>query len=380
MDSVLTEELAILKQTARDFAASEIEPHAAEFDRKGEFPTDTIRKAAELGFLGMLIPEKYGGVEMGNLALSILIEELSRACASIGVILSVHNSLLGNTISIHGKDEQKEKYLPKLASGETIGAYALTEAEAGTDAANLQCRAERKGDGYVLNGSKLFITNGLQAGLFIVFARTSKEEKKSRGISAFLVEPSFKGFSIGSEEDKLGIRATSTVELIFEDMEVPARNLLGEEGKGFGIAMGALDGGRIGVGSQALGIAQACLDASIKYSKERVQFNQPISNFQAIQWKLAQMATGIEGARLLVRKAAGLKDAGKPCTMEASMAKLCASEVCVEAANDAVQIHGGAGYTKEFPVERYFRDSRITKIYEGTSEAVMMVVARHLLR
>ncbi len=379
MQFELSEELQLLQETVKSFAAAEVAPKAAERDKLGRFPFKTLAAAGELGFLGMTIPEKYGGVEMGNLALSLLIEEISRADASLGVTLSVHNSLIGSTLTHHGTEAQKEKYLPRVASGELLGAYALTESNAGTDAANLSLKAEKKGDHYVLNGAKLFITNGLEAGLFIVFARTSQEDKKSRGVTCFLVEPSCPGFSIGTEEEKMGIRATSTVELLFEDCVVPAENVLGEEGKGFRIAMWALDGGRIGVGSQALGIAQACLDASLKYAKEREQFNQPIAAFQAIQWKLAEMATEIEAARLLIRKAAWLRDQALDCTAVACMAKMKASEVCVNAADEAVQIHGGAGYTKEFPVERYFRDSRITKIYEGTSEAVRMVLARRLL-
>ena len=379
MDFELNEEHSILLQTVRDFVKAEVEPRAAQHDREGKFPTEVMKKVAELGFMGMTVPEEYGGVGMGNLALSILIEEVSRGDASIGVTLSVHNSLVGSAIAKHGTEEQKKKYLPRVASGELLGAYALTEPNAGTDAANLQLRAEKKGDHYVLNGTKLFITNGLEAGVLVVFARTSKEEKKSHGVTCFIVEPSFEGFSIGTEEEKMGIRATSTVELLFEDCKVPAENIMGEVGKGFRIAMWALDGGRIGVGSQALGIAQACLDASLKYAKERKQFERPIGDFQAIQWKLADMAMEIDASRLLIRRAAVLRDKGLPCSKEASMAKLKASGVCVHVAEEAVQIHGGAGYTKEFPVERHFRDSRITKIYEGTSEAVRMVLARHLL-
>jgi butyryl-CoA dehydrogenase len=379
MDFRLTEEISLLQQTVQDFVAGEVAPHAARYDREGKFPHETLKKGAELGFMGMMIPEEFGGVGMGNLALSVLVEEMSRGDASLGVTLSVHNSLVGATIAAHGNQEHKATYLPRLASGEILGAYALTEPNAGTDAANLQLRAEEKDGRYLLNGSKLFITNGLEAGLFVVFARTSVEDKKSRGVTAFLVEPSFKGFSIGTKEEKMGIRATSTVELIFQDCEVPVENMLGEKGKGFRIAMWALDGGRIGVGSQALGIAQACLDASLKYSKERVQFDRPIGEFQAIQWKLADMATEIEASRLLIRQAAWRRDQGLDCSKEASMAKLKASETCVRCAEEAVQIHGGAGYTKEFPVERHFRDSRITKIYEGTSEAVRMVLARRLM-
>lgn len=379
MDFELSEEMVLIQEMARDFAAKEIVPNAAEWDKNHVYPAETVKKAAELGFLGMMIPEKYGGTEMGSLALSIVIEQISQACASFGVILSVHNSLLGTAITKYGTDEQKSRYLPMLASGEALGAYALTEPGAGTDATNLKLLARKEGDRFILDGTKLFITNGAEAGLFVVFARTSSEEKKSHGISAFIVEPSFPGFSIGTHESKMGLRATSTVELIFEDCEVPATNLLGEEGKGIYIALDVLVSGRIGVASQSIGIAQACLDASIKYSQEREQFGRPIGDFQAVQWKIAEMATGIEASRLLVYKAACIRDAGRPCSRAASMAKLAASETSVWAANEAVQIHGGAGYTKEFPVERYFRDSRITKIYEGTSEAVKMVLARDLL-
>jgi alkylation response protein AidB-like acyl-CoA dehydrogenase len=379
MDFELSEELSLLQKTVRDFARVEVAPFAAENDRKGTFPAEILKKASELGFLGILIPEEYGGVGLGSLAVSILIEEMSRGDASIGVILSVHNSLIGAILSNHATKEQKEKYLPRVATGELIGAYALTESNAGTDAANLSLKAEKKGDHYVLNGSKLFITSGLEAGIFIVFARTSREEKQSAGISAFIVEPSFEGFSIGTEEEKMGVRASSTVELNFEDCRVPAENLLGEEGKGFRIAMWALDGGRIGIGSQALGIAGAAYDASVKYAKERVQFGSPIASFQAIQWKLADMALELDAARLLIRRAAWLRDRGKRCTAESCMAKIKASEACVKIAEEAVQIHGGAGYTKEFPVERHFRDSRITMIYEGTSEALRMVLSREIV-
>lgn len=380
MDFDLNEEHRLLQETARDFAEAELAPHVEENDREGKYPAQAMKKAGELGFMGMVIPEQYGGVAMGNLASSLLIEEIARTCASTGVILSVHNSLICAMVTKYGTEQQKEKYLPRLASGEWLGAYSLSEADAGTHASNLKCKAEDKGDHYLLNGTKLWVTNGEQAGLIVIFTRTSWEEKISRGITAFLVEPTLEGFSIGTKEKKMGIKASSTVELILDNCKVPAENLLGEKGKGFHIAMDALDGGRIGVGSQALGIGQACLDASVKYAKERVQFDRPIAEFQAVQWKLAEMAAEIEAARLLVRRAAALRDQGKPCSKESSMGKLMASRACVKASQDAVQIHGGAGYTKEFPVERYYRDAKITEIYEGTTEAQKIVISSHLLR
>ncbi len=380
MDFELLEEQKLLVQTVREFAAQELEPVAAENDRERKYPAEALKKAAELGFMGLTIPSEFGGVEMGNLATSLMVEEVSRVCAATGVILSVHNSLVCSAVTKYANADQKKRYLPKLASGEWLGAYSLTEADAGTHASNLKCKAEKKGDVYILNGSKLFVTSGSQAGLIVVFARTSREEKESRGITSFLVEPGFEGFSIGTKEEKMGIRASSTVELIFENCPVPVGNLLGEEGKGFHVAMDALDGGRIGVGSQALGIGQACLDASVKYSKERVQFKKPICEFQAIKWKLAEMATSIDASRLLIRRAAVLRDKGLPCSRESSMGKLMASQACVKAAEEAVQIHGGAGYTKEFPVERYYRDSKITEIYEGTTEAQKIVISGHLLK
>jgi alkylation response protein AidB-like acyl-CoA dehydrogenase len=380
MDFELSEEQQLLVQTVREFAQEELAPYVAEHDRDGIYPADAIKKAAELGFMGMMVPAEYGGVEMGNLSSSLLIEEISRVSAAVGVILSVHNSLICGVLAKYGTPEQKNKYLPKLASGEFLGAYSLSEADAGTHASNLKCKAEAKGDHYLLNGTKLWVTSGAQAGLFIIFTRTSWEDKESRGITAFLVEPTFEGFSVGTKEEKMGIRSSSTTELILENCKVPAGNLLGEKGKGFHIAMDGLDGGRIGVGSQALGIGQACLDASIKYAKERIQFDRPIAEFQAVQWKLAEMATQLEGARLLLRRAAVLRDRNLPCSKESSMGKLMASRACVMASNEAVQIHGGAGYTKEFPVERFYRDARITEIYEGTTEAQKIVISSHLLK
>jgi alkylation response protein AidB-like acyl-CoA dehydrogenase len=305
--------------------------------------------------------------------------EINRACASTGVTMSVHNSLTCGSLVKYGNEEQKQKYLPKLASGEFIGAYALSEPGSGSDAASLTATAVKDGNEYVINGTKNFISTGAYADLFTVMLRTDPKQR-TKGITAFLLEPGAKGFNIGKNEDKLGLRASSTVQLIFEDLRVSAQQILAEEGKGFAIAMSLLDGGRIGIAAQAVGIAQACLDASIAYAGEREQFQQPIANFQSIQWKIANMAMKTEAARLMVYRAARLRDAGRLHSKEASMAKLFASESCNEAAREAVQIHGGAGYTTDFPVERYFRDAKATEIYEGTSEIQRIVISRALLK
>jgi alkylation response protein AidB-like acyl-CoA dehydrogenase len=318
---------------------------------------------------------------MGNLAASIVVEEISRSCPSTGVTVSVHNSLVCTPIAKWASDSIKQRFLPRLATGELLGAYCLSEAEAGTDAANQQTRAVRKGDRWVLNGAKMWITSGTHASLFIVFARTSEPPDtahRSRGISAFVVEKGTKGLSVGKKEQKLGIRASSTTEILLQECEVPAENLLGTADKGFHVAMDTLDGGRIGIASQALGITQGCLDASVGYAKERRQFGRAIADFQAIQWKIAEMATQLDAARLLVRRAAKLRDDGKPCVKEAAMAKLFASQLANRAADDAVQIHGAAGYSREYIVERFFRDARITEIYEGTTEAQRMIIARQI--
>ncbi len=381
MDFNLPDEHQALQAAVRRFADEEIRPVADEHDRAGRFPLALVKKAGALGFLGVTLPKKYGGTDLGNLGGSIVTEEISRACASTGVTVSVHNSLVGTPIRKFGTPEQKRRYLPRLASGEWFGAYALTEANAGSDAANQSTRAEKRGDRYVLNGTKMWITTGAYADLFVVFARTSLEDpkKKARGVTAFLVEKTFPGIRPGKHEEKLGIRASSTTELVLEDCEVPEENVLGEVGRGFRIAMDTLDGGRIGIGSQALGIAEACLEASLSYAERREQFQRPIAAFQAIQWKLAEMATDIEAARLLVRRAAWLRDRGEPCSLAASMAKLHASVMANRAAEEAVQIHGGIGYTREYPVERFMRDARITEIYEGTTEIQHLVIARQLL-
>lgn len=375
----LSEEERMIQDTAREFAESEIMPVAAENDAKAQFPTDIVKKLGELGFMGMLVPEEYGGSGLSNFCAVLALEEINRACASTGVTMSVQNSLVNSPIMKYGSDDLKKRYLPKLASGEYLGAYALSEADAGTDAASIQCRAVKDGDDFVLTGTKLWITTGANADVYVVLVKTDPEQKV-KGISAFIVERDTPGFSVGKKEDKLGLRASSTTELIFEDCRVPAANMLGAEGEGFKIAMATLDGGRIGIGTQAVGIARACLDASVAYAREREQFGRAIGEFQAIQWKIADMATQIDAARLLVYRASRLRDRGVPHTKEAAMAKLFASEVSNKVARDAVQIHGGAGYLKDFPVERYYRDARITEIYEGTSEVQRIVVSRAYLR
>ncbi len=377
VDFTLSEDLEMLRATAREFADRELAPNAAQWDARASFPREAVAKAAELGFLGMSIPEEYGGNRMGNLALCVVLEEINRGCAATGVTISVHNSLFCSPLVKFGTDEQKRRYLPDMATGKTLGAYCLSEAGAGSDAAALKCAAVRDGDSWVLNGTKMWITSGSEADVFIVFARTG--EHRTRGISAFLVERAFPGCSVGKKEEKLGIRASPTTEIVLEDCRVPAANLLGEEGQGFKIALDTLDGGRLGIAAQSLGIGRACLEASIRYAKERKQFGCEIGRFQAIQWKLADMATQLEAARLLTWRAADLRDRGLPCTKESAMAKLFASRICNAAAREAVQIHGGAGYTREFPVERYMRDARITEIYEGATDIQRLVIARHLL-
>ena len=375
----LSEEERMIQQTAREFAETEIAPVAAENDAKGRFPRDIIKKLGELGFMGMLVPEQYGGSGMSNFCLVLALEEINRVCASTGVTMSVQNSLVISPVLKYASDEIKNKYLPKLATGEWLGAYALSEAEAGTDAGSIQARGVRDGDHYVLNGTKSWITTGADADVFVVMVKTNPAER-AKGISAFVLDKATKGFSVGKKEDKLGLRASSTTELVFEDCRVSAKNILGSEGDGFKIALATLDGGRIGIGTQAVGIARACLEASVAYASEREQFGKKIGEFQAIQWKIADMATQIDAARLLVYRASRMRDLNLPHTKEAAMAKLFASEVANRVARDAVQIHGGAGYLKDFPVERYYRDARITEIYEGTSEVLRIVISRACLQ
>ncbi|RME75267.1 MAG: acyl-CoA dehydrogenase [Planctomycetota bacterium] len=379
MDFALTEEQRLIQQTARQFADEVIAPRARELDATATAPTEFFPQLAELGFMGIIIPEAYGGSGLSNLEQVLIMEELHRACASTGVTVSVHNSLVAGPIVKFGTEEQKRRYLPRMARAELIGAYCLSEPDYGSDAAGLRCQARFEGDHWVLDGTKAWITNGEIADLFIVFA-TEDPARRTRGISAFLVERDSPGLEVAKKEDKLGIRASCTNMVHLENVRVPADNLLGERGRGFTIAMDTLDGGRIGIATQAVGIAQACLDRSVKYARERKQFGTEIANFQAIQWKLADMATEIEAARLLTYQAAVLRDEGKPMGAKASMAKLFASETANRAAREAVQIHGGWGYVAEFDVERHYRDAKITEIYEGTSEIQRIVISRALLR
>lgn len=379
MNFSLSEDQKMVRQMAREFATKELEPKAAEIDASGEFPRDSVKKMAELGLLGMVIPEKYGGAGFDFVSLAVAIEEISCGCGSTGVITAVHNSLASWPIANWGTDAQKQQYLPKMATGELLGAFGLTEPNCGSDPASMEAKAVLQGDHYVLNGAKRFITNGGEADVFIVFAVTDPEAG-TRGISAFIVEKSFPGFSVGKHEDLLGLRATSNCELIFEDCRVPKDNLLGEPGKGFKVAMGTLDVSRIDIGAQAVGIAQAALDKALAYSQERKQFGRAICEFEMIQEKLALMATNIEAARLLVYNAAFQKDAGrKRFSKESAMCKLFAASTAVEVTKEAVQIYGGYGYTKDYPVERYFRDAKCMEIYEGTSEIQKIVIARSLL-
>ena len=378
MDLKFTEEQEMMRKMVRDFAQKEVAPIAAEIDEKGVVPFENIKKMAKLGLLGLTVSEQYDGCGADAISYVIAIEELAKACASTAIILAVQNSLVCAGIEKFGNEDQKQKYLRPLARGEKMGAFALTEPGAGCDAAAQATTAVRDGGHYVINGTKHFITNGGFADVLIVLAMTDKAQK-SRGISAFIVEKGFPGFSVGKEEHKMGIRASNTCELVFTDMRVPAANLMGAEGQGFRIALAVLDGGRIGVAAQAVGIAQAALDAAVKYSKERMQFGKPICEFQAIQWMLADMGTRIEAARLLTYNAALKKQAGERFSKEASMAKLFASETAVWVVDRSMQIHGGYGYMTEYPIERYYRDAKITEIYEGTSEVQRMVISRALL-
>ncbi len=379
MEFGLNKEQEMMRNTIREFALNEIEPIAAEIDENATFPVETVKKLGELGFMGMTVAKEYGGAGMDDVSYAIAVEEISRVCASHGVTVSVNNSLVCWPINKFGTEEQKQKYLIPLASGKKLGCFGLTEPNAGTDASGQATVAEKKGDKYIINGSKIFITNGANADVAVIFAMTDKS-KGTRGISAFIIESTFPGFSLGTIEKKMGIRGPCTAELVFENMEVPEENLLGKEGRGFGIAMGTLDGGRIGIAAQALGIAQGALDASLVYAKEREQFGRALAKFQAIQWFLADMATEIDAARLLVYKAAFDKWQGKPYTVSAATAKLFASDICMNATRNAIQIHGGYGYIKDYTVERLYRDAKITEIYEGTSEVQKMVISGALLK
>lgn len=376
MNLNFTEEQIMMRKMVRDFAQTEISPFVEKME-KGEFPREILRKMGELGLMGIPIPEQYGGSEMDFTSYIIAINELSKVSATIGVILSVHTSVGTNPILYFGTEEQKQKYIPKLASGQYLGAFCLTEPSAGSDAGSLKSKAMKDGDEYIINGSKVFITNGGEADIYIVFALTNPT-LGSKGISAFIVEKDTPGLVIGKDEHKMGLHGSRTVQLSFEDMRVPAENLLGEEGQGFIIAMANLDVGRIGIAAQALGIAEAALEAATAYAKERIQFGKPIALQQGIGFKIADMATAVEAARLLIYRATHLRQQGRKCGKEASMAKLFASKTAVDVTTEAIQVFGGYGYTEDYPVERYFRDAKITEIYEGTSEIQRIVISKQL--
>jgi butyryl-CoA dehydrogenase len=374
----LTEEQRMIQQVARDFAEKEVRPLAEAIDREARFPRETVARMAELGLMGIAVPEAYGGVGADTVAYALALEEVARACASHAVIMSVNNSLYCDPVCEHGTEEQKARFLTPFASGRKIGCFALTEPEAGSDARNQSTLAARDGDGYVLDGRKVFVTNGREASAALVFAQTDRAAGH-RGITAFLVEKGTPGFMVGKTEDKLGIRASDTAELLFERCRVPAANRLGEPGQGFRIALAALDGGRIGIAAQAVGIATAAYEAALAYARERKSFGVPIGQHQMVQWMVADMATAIEAARLLTLRAAWRKDEGAAFGPEAAMAKLFAAETAMRVTTDAIQVHGGYGFIKEYQVERHFRDAKITQIYEGTSQIQKLVIARHLL-
>jgi len=378
MDFLLSQEQEIIKGSIKNFAQKEIKPLVKEYDEKNKWPEELTGKLGEMGLLGIVIPTEYSGAGYSNLDYVIILEEISKVDPSVGLVVAAHNSLCSNHINLFGSEEQKRKYLTRLASGQTLGAWGLTEAGAGSDAAALKTRAEKKGDYWILNGSKLFITNGSLAEISVVMALTDPENKK-KGISAFILEKGMEGFRAGKKEDKLGIRAADTSELIFEDVKVPAENMLGEEGTGYRAAITILDGGRVSIAGFSLGIAAGALEESLKYAKERIQFNQPIANFQAIQWMLADGFTELEAARLLTYRAAFLEDKGNKIPKESAMAKLFASELAVKASSMAVQIFGGYGFTKDYPVEKYYRDSKLATIGEGTSEIQRWIIARKVL-
>ena len=373
MSLPLTSEQQMIQATVRGFARSKIEPVAARHDREEAFPADIIGQLGDLGLMGMMVPAEYGGSEAGAVAYSLAMQEIAYSCASTAVTMSVNN-LSCDAVLAFGSEEQKRKHLVPMAEGRALSAFALTEPGAGSDPGGMRCKAVRDGDHYVVNGTKAFITNGSHAKRIILIARTA--EARNKGLSAFIVEEGTPGLSVGTVEDKMGLRASNTVELVLEDCRIPAENRLGEEGEGFRIAMVALDGGRVGIASQSVGIAQACLDEALTYAKERKQFGKSIAEFQAIQWMIADMATEIEAARALTHNAALMKEKGEPFTREVSMAKLFASEMVNRVAGKALQIHGGYGFSKHYKIERLYRDARVTTIYEGTSEVQRIVIAR----
>lgn len=374
----LSDEHRMIQAMVREFATRELLPIAADLDQHSRFPREAVERAAELGLMGMTVPEDYGGAGMDPLAYVVAQEELARACAGFQTIVSVNNSLVCEPILRWGSEAQKQRYLPDLASGRKLGCYCLTEPSAGSDAMSLRTTAVLRDGEWRLSGTKIFVTNGAEADLCLVYAR-SEPESGARGLSAYLVEKSFPGVAVGKIEKKLGIRCSSTTEIVLDDCRVPEGNLLGERGQGGRIALATLDGGRIGIAAQALGIARACLEETAAYVQQRQQFGRPIGEFQAVRWALADMATRLEAARLLTHRAAAMRGEGLPCTREAAMAKLFASETAMWAAHKAVQLFGGYGYTQDYPVERYFRDAKITEIYEGTSEIQRLVISRHLL-
>lgn len=375
----LNSEQVAFQQKIRDFVLRELEPVAAEIDQKGEFPWEIIRKLGAMGIMGVNYPPEYGGLGLDTLSYAIAVEEISRACGSTGITVAAHNSLAIAPIYLFGTEQQKRTYIPPLARGEKMGAFGLTEPEAGSDAGATKTLAVLGGDSYVINGSKCFITNANVGETYVITARTGSEPG-TKGISSFILEKGMEGFSVGKKENKLGLRGADTAELFFQDLRVPKENLLGREGEGFKQFMITLDGGRVSIGAMALGIAQGALDKSIERSKERVQFGRPICDFQAIQWKLTEMATQVEAARQLVYQAARLKDQGEKYTKESAMAKLYASEVGFMVTHQAMQIFGGRGYMRDYPLERYYRDVRLCEIGEGTSEIQRLVIARELLR
>ncbi len=379
MDFNLTKEQELIKQLMHDFAENEVKPLAAEIDAEERFPRETVEKMAKYGMFGINLPKQYGGAGGDYLSYVIAIEELSKVCATTGIILSAHNSLCCWPIFAYGTEEQKQKYLIPLAKGEMLGAFGLTEPNAGTDSAAQQTVAVLEDDHWVINGSKCFITNGGQADVYVIFAMTDKA-KGNKGISAFIVDKDAPGFSIGKIEHKLGIRASATAELIFEDCIIPKENLLGELNKGFKVAMSTLDGGRIGVAAQALGIAEGAFEETVKYMKERVQFRKTLSSFQGLQWMVADMKCEIESAKLLVYRAAMCKETGKPYSEEAAMAKLVAANTAMDVTTKCVQLHGGYGYSREYPIERMMRDAKITEIYEGTSQVQKMVISGRIFK
>jgi alkylation response protein AidB-like acyl-CoA dehydrogenase len=369
----------MIEQSAKDFAETYIRPNMMEWDESQHFPKDLMHKAGEFGFMGVLVPEEYGGIGLGYQEYISIIVEIAKVCGSIGLSIAAHNSLCTNHILMFGNEEQKQKYLPKLAAGEWIGAWGLTEANTGSDAMRMQCVAERDGDYFIINGTKNWITHGKSGDVAVVLVRTG-DLLDSRGISAFIIEHGTPGFTSGKKENKLGMRASETAELVFDNCRIHKSQMLGEEGQGFIQAMKILDGGRISIAALSIGIAKGAYEASLKYSQERQQFGQPISRFQAISFKLADMATKIEASELLTRKAAMLKNANQPMTKISAMAKYFASETCVEVSTDAIQIHGGYGYTKDFPVEKFYRDSKLCTIGEGTSEIQKLVISRSILK